>query len=215
MVARPGIRGVAETQRGGAHASEPGERRGRGAPASGPGGESEGRSPWRREEMSDEVKNYITPGGYRRLQEELARLWKVERPPCVPARDVGSGQRRSLRRTAGTTSTASENCAKSIDVSATCRRAWTAPWLLTTQARPTSASSLARPSRSSTRAATNVRSPSSAWTSSIPATRACPAALSSGQNAPQDPRGRHRLTLRAPRGPERLEIVAVRYDDLR
>ena len=30
-----------------------------------------------------EVKNYITPGGFRRLQEELARLWKVERPPVV------------------------------------------------------------------------------------------------------------------------------------
>ncbi len=33
--------------------------------------------------MSDEIKSYITPGGYRRLQEELARLWKVERPPVV------------------------------------------------------------------------------------------------------------------------------------
>ena len=33
--------------------------------------------------MTDEVKNYITPGGYRRLQEELARLWKVERPAMV------------------------------------------------------------------------------------------------------------------------------------
>ena len=33
--------------------------------------------------MSSEVKNYITPGGYRRLQQELARLWKVERPPVV------------------------------------------------------------------------------------------------------------------------------------
>ena len=33
--------------------------------------------------MTDEVKNYITPGGFRRLQEELARLWKVERPPVV------------------------------------------------------------------------------------------------------------------------------------
>jgi transcription elongation factor GreB len=33
--------------------------------------------------MSEEVKNYITPGGYRRLQDELARLWKVERPPVV------------------------------------------------------------------------------------------------------------------------------------
>ena len=33
--------------------------------------------------MSDEVKNYITPGGHRRLQEELTRLWKVERPTMV------------------------------------------------------------------------------------------------------------------------------------
>jgi transcription elongation factor GreB len=29
------------------------------------------------------VKNYITPAGYRRLQEELTRLWKVERPATV------------------------------------------------------------------------------------------------------------------------------------
>ena len=33
--------------------------------------------------MADAPRNYITPGGYRRLQEELARLWKVERPPIV------------------------------------------------------------------------------------------------------------------------------------
>src|SRR5262245_27783482 len=33
--------------------------------------------------MADEVKNYVTPGGHRRLQEELARLWKVDRPPVV------------------------------------------------------------------------------------------------------------------------------------
>jgi len=29
------------------------------------------------------VKNYITPGGYRKLQEELEQLWKVERPVLV------------------------------------------------------------------------------------------------------------------------------------
>ncbi len=29
------------------------------------------------------VKNYITPGGFRRLQAELERLWKVERPVLV------------------------------------------------------------------------------------------------------------------------------------
>src|SRR5436190_9573131 len=45
--------------------------------------------------MTDEVKNYITPGGYRRLQEELARLWKVERPPIVAtvAWAAGNGDR--------------------------------------------------------------------------------------------------------------------------
>ena len=30
--------------------------------------------------LKDGFKNYMTPGGYRRLHEELARLWKVERP---------------------------------------------------------------------------------------------------------------------------------------
>jgi transcription elongation factor GreB len=29
------------------------------------------------------VKNYVTPGGFRRLTEELTRLWKVERPALV------------------------------------------------------------------------------------------------------------------------------------
>lgn len=29
------------------------------------------------------IKNYITPGGYRRLKEELEQLWKVERPALV------------------------------------------------------------------------------------------------------------------------------------
>lgn len=45
--------------------------------------------------MPDAVKNYITPGGYRRLQEELARLWKVERPPVVTtvAWAAGNGDR--------------------------------------------------------------------------------------------------------------------------
>ena len=33
--------------------------------------------------MTDQTKNYITPAGYRRLHDELARLWKVERPPVV------------------------------------------------------------------------------------------------------------------------------------
>ncbi|HYD47073.1 MAG TPA: transcription elongation factor GreB [Terriglobales bacterium] len=33
--------------------------------------------------MPSDFKNYITPGGYRRLHDELDRLWKVERPKLV------------------------------------------------------------------------------------------------------------------------------------
>ena len=29
------------------------------------------------------VKNYITPGGYRKLKDELEQLWKIERPDLV------------------------------------------------------------------------------------------------------------------------------------
>ena len=45
--------------------------------------------------MAELTKNYITPGGYRRLQEELAHLWKVERPPVVTtvAWAAGNGDR--------------------------------------------------------------------------------------------------------------------------
>lgn len=45
--------------------------------------------------VAEEVKNYITPGGFRRLQDELARLWKVERPPVVAtvAWAAGNGDR--------------------------------------------------------------------------------------------------------------------------
>jgi transcription elongation factor GreB len=32
--------------------------------------------------MADD-KNYITPAGFQRLKDELARLWNVERPPIV------------------------------------------------------------------------------------------------------------------------------------
>lgn len=33
--------------------------------------------------MMADAKNYLTPTGYRRLQDELAHLWKVERPAVV------------------------------------------------------------------------------------------------------------------------------------
>ncbi|MGE0594068.1 MAG: transcription elongation factor GreB [Vicinamibacterales bacterium] len=44
---------------------------------------------------TDGFKNYITPAGYRRLHDELARLWKVERPQLVSivAWAAGNGDR--------------------------------------------------------------------------------------------------------------------------
>ena len=45
--------------------------------------------------MNDGFKNYMTPGGHRRLHEELTRLWKVERPALVTtvAWAAGNGDR--------------------------------------------------------------------------------------------------------------------------
>jgi transcription elongation factor GreB len=45
--------------------------------------------------MTDAPKNYITPAGFRRLNEELTRLWRVERPPLVEtvAWAAGNGDR--------------------------------------------------------------------------------------------------------------------------
>ena len=45
--------------------------------------------------MTDPVKRYITPGGFRRMREELARLWRDDRPPVVTtvAWAAGNGDR--------------------------------------------------------------------------------------------------------------------------
>jgi transcription elongation factor GreB len=43
----------------------------------------------------NDAPNYITPAGFRRLNDELARLWRVERPPVVQtvAWAAGNGDR--------------------------------------------------------------------------------------------------------------------------
>jgi len=48
-----------------------------------PQNETEGDEPALPVQLPAGVKNYITPGGYRRLREELDQLWKVERPALV------------------------------------------------------------------------------------------------------------------------------------
>ena len=125
--------------------------------------------------MADEVKNYITPAGYRRLQDELARLWKVERPPVVTtvAWAAGNGDRSENgdyiygKRRLREIDRRIRYLSKSLD------RAVVVDNAGKTHERVLSA----QRSRSSARPATSARSPSWAWTSSMPATRACPGAL--------------------------------------
>ena len=81
--------------------------------------------------MADETKNYITPGGYRRLQEELAHLWKVERPPVVTT--VAWAAANGDRSENADYIYGNDGCAKSTGASVTCRRVSTAQW--TTRAR--------------------------------------------------------------------------------
>ena len=162
--------------------------------------------------MTDEVKNYITPAGYRRLQDELARLWKVERPPIVTtvAWAAGNGDRsengdyifgkkklreidrrihylsRTLERTVVV-----DNSGKALE-----------------QVR-FGATVTIRDARGHEREVTIVgvdeldaSDARVSWRS--PLARALLTATVGDT-----------VTVRAPRGPERIEIVAVRYDDLR
>ncbi len=162
--------------------------------------------------MSDEVKNYITPGGFRRLQEELARLWKVERPPVVTTVTwaAGNGDRsengdyiygkRKLREIDRRIRYLSKSLDRALVVDNAGR---------TDQRVHFGATVTILYESGDEREVTIVgvdeldsRDARVSWRS--PLARALLAAKVGDT-----------VTLRAPRGPERLEIIAVRYDDLR
>jgi transcription elongation factor GreB len=162
--------------------------------------------------MSDEVKNYITPGGFRRLQEELARLWKVERPPVVTTVTwaAGNGDRsengdyiygkRKLREIDRRIRYLSKSLDRALVVDNAGR---------TDQRVHFGATVTILYESGDEREVTIVgvdeldsRDARVSWRS--PLARALLAAKVGDT-----------VTLRAPRGPERLEIMAVRYDDLR
>ena len=166
--------------------------------------------------MTDQAKNYITPGGYRRLQDELARLWKEERPPVVStvAWAAANGDRsengdyiygkRKLREIDRRIRylTKRIDAAEAVDPEAP------------------------RSGRAATHAffGATVRYANAAGTERE-VTIVGVDELDSGDAriSWRSPLARALLTakvgdtvtLRAPRGPERLEIIAVRYDDLR
>ncbi len=162
--------------------------------------------------MTEGVKNYITPGGYRRLQEELTHLWKVERPAMVAtvAWAAGNGDRsengdyiygkRRLREIDRRLRHLSKrlDCAVVVDNSDKSHERVFFGATVTT-----------RSETGETREVTIV------GMDEIDAGDARISWQSPLAGALLRARVGDTVTLRAPRGPERLEIVAVRYEDLR
>jgi transcription elongation factor GreB len=162
--------------------------------------------------MADETKNYITPGGYRRLHEELARLWKVERPPVVTtvAWAAANGDRsengdyiygkRKLREIDRRIRYLSKTLDRAVVVDNAGKRPervfFGATVTIVNEAgdeREVTIVGVDELDAGDTRVS---------WRS--PLARALLTA-----------RIGDTVTVRAPRGPERLDIVAIRYDDLR
>jgi transcription elongation factor GreB len=162
--------------------------------------------------MADEPKNYITPGGYRRLQKELARLWKVERPPVVTtvAWAAGNGDRsengdyiygkRKLREIDRRIRYLSKSLDRAVVVDNSGKTYDRVRFGATVifqyesgDEREVTIVGVDELDADDTRVS---------WRS--PLARALLTA-----------RVGDTVTLRAPRGPEHLEIIAIRYDDLR
>jgi transcription elongation factor GreB len=162
--------------------------------------------------MSDEVKNYITPGGYRRLQEELARLWKEERPPVVKTVTwaAGNGDRsengdyiygkKKLREI----DRRIRFLSKSLDGATVVDNSGK------TQERVFFGATVTiQPADGDEREVTIV------GVDELDSGDARVSWRSPLAKALLTARVGDTVTVRAPRGPERLEIIAVRYDDLR
>ena len=162
--------------------------------------------------MSDAVKNYITPGGYRQLQEELARLWKVERPAMVTtvAWAAGNGDRsengdyiygkKKLREIDRRLRFLSKVLDHAVVVDNTGKTHDKVHFGATVTIRYESGDEREVTIVGVDELESGDRRVS--WRSPL-------------ASALLKAKAGDTVTLRAPRGPERLEIIAVRYDDLR
>ena len=162
--------------------------------------------------MSDAVKNYITPGGYRQLQEELARLWKVERPAMVTtvAWAAGNGDRsengdyiygkKKLREIDRRLRFLSKVLDHAVVVDNTGKTHDKVHFGATVTIRYESGDEREVTIVGVDELDSGDRRVS--WRSPL-------------ASALLKAKAGDTVTLRAPRGPERLEIVAVRYEDLR
>ncbi len=162
--------------------------------------------------MADEAKNYITPAGYRRLQEELARLWKVERPAMFTtvAWAAGNGDRsengdyiygkRKLREI----DRRIRYLAKTLDGAVVVDNSGRTPERVHFGATVTVLYETGDEREVTIVGVDELDSGDARVSWRSPLAKALLTAKVGDT-----------VTLRAPRGPERLEILAVRYDDLR
>jgi transcription elongation factor GreB len=162
--------------------------------------------------MADEAKNYITPAGHRRLQEELAHLWKVERPAMVAtvAWAAGNGDRsengdyiygkRKLREI----DRRIRYLAKTLDGVVVVDNAGRAPERVHFGATVTILNETGDEREVTIVGVDELDSGDARVSWRSPLARALLTAKVGDT-----------VTVRAPRGLERVEIIAVRYDDLR
>ena len=105
-------------------------------------------------------KNYMTPQGYRQLQEELRRLLRVERPKVVDVVSWAAGNG-SIDRKMATTSMENVVCTRLTGEYAFFPNGWRSPRSSTQGSRKTwTRCSLARPSPTLTSGEERERSPS-------------------------------------------------------
>ena len=162
--------------------------------------------------MTDDAKNYITPGGYRQLQDELARLWKVERPQMVTtvAWAAGNGDRsengdyiygkKKLREIDRRIRYLSKSLDRAVVVDNSAK----------THERVYFGATVTILYETGDEREVTIVGVDELDTGDARVSWRSPLARALLKAKVGDT-----VTLRAPRGPERLEIVAVRYDDLR
>jgi transcription elongation factor GreB len=162
--------------------------------------------------MTDDAKNYITPGGYRQLQDELARLWKVERPQMVTtvAWAAGNGDRsengdyiygkKKLREIDRRIRYLSKSLDRAVVVDNSGK----------THERVYFGATVTVLYETGDEREVTIVGVDELDTGDARVSWRSPLARALLKAKVGDT-----VTVRAPRGPERLEIVAVRYDDLR
>jgi transcription elongation factor GreB len=161
--------------------------------------------------MVEEIKNYITPGGYRRLQDELAHLWKVDRPDIVKTLTwaAGNGDRSEnadyhyAKRKLREIDRRIRYLSKSLDRAVVVNNAGK------THERVHFGATVRFQYESGEEREVTIVGVDELDSGDTRVSWRSPLARSLLKATVGDT-----VTLRAPRGPERLEIVAVRYDDL-